>query len=316
MKAMQQRTFLQIVRHLWRLSRYDKYNPFLGTFAGVWSTLLAGIIKVHTEPDTTDLRTIFRQSGLCFLYCYVLAGAGMVWNDWIDRDIDSQVARTKDRPLASGRIKTTEALIWMMAQYLVGWYILDFMLAGDKVLYSLIPVTAGALLYPFGKRPTARKFGIYPQYILAATAAWTILTGGAAIAPQSLAYQKPLCLLIVFWILYINTAYSYQDMVDDAKMKVNSLYFLAGGQIKLFVALFAAGVLISIAWVLVNVHASAWLWISWMGVWSVSYVEQLIGFSAKDPGSGGPVHVKNFVLAIWIFVACSVELVLRRYSRF
>ncbi|KAJ6010628.1 hypothetical protein N7451_002040 [Penicillium sp. IBT 35674x] len=312
---MQQRHPLQIARDLWRLSRFNKYNPFLGTFAGVWSTFLAGIVKVHTEPNTTELLTIFRQIALCFLYCYVLTGAGMVWNDWVDRDIDSQVARTKDRPLAAGRIKTAEALIWMMVQYLVAWYILDFMLAGEDVLFSLVPATVGIVLYPFGKRPTTQKLRIYPQFILAAAAAWTIITGGAAISPQSLEYQKPLCLLVVTWILYINTAYSYQDMVDDAKMKVNSLYVLAGGQIKLFVAVFAAGVLISIAWILTHVHASAWLWISWMGVWSASYVEQLIGFSAKDPGSGGAVHAKNFVLAIWTFAACSVELVLGQHSR-
>lgn len=151
-RTMQQRQSRQIARDLLRLSRFNKYNPFLGTFACgkmdlakgrvgevydliilVWSAFLAGIIKVHTEPNTTDLRMIFQQIGLCFLYCYIMTGAGMVWNDWVDRDIDSQVARTKDRPLASGRIKTTEALIWMMAQYLVAWYILDAMLAGQNV---------------------------------------------------------------------------------------------------------------------------------------------------------------------------------------
>ncbi|KAJ5928127.1 hypothetical protein N7466_007083, partial [Penicillium verhagenii] len=281
----------------------------------VWSAFLAGITKVHTEPTTSDIRTIFQQIGLCFLYLYVLTGAGMVWNDWVDRDIDRQVARTKNHPLASGKIKTSEALSWMVFQYVVAWYILDFMLSGEDISYSLLPTTAGIILYPFCKRPTAQKLGVYPQFVLAGAAAWTIITGGAAVAPEYLAYQYPLCMLVVTWIVYINTAYSYQDMVDDAKMKVNSLYVLAGGYLKLVVTVFAVGVPISIAWVLTRVDASPWLWISWMGVWSVSYVEQLAGFSATDPRSGGPVHAKNFALAAWTFVACSVELLLGVYPK-
>lgn len=88
---------------------------------------------MDTEPEKVNLIAIFRQIALCFLYCYILAGAGNVWNDWIDRDIDAKVARTKDRPLASGRIKTVEALIWMMIQYLISWFILNSMLNGEDV---------------------------------------------------------------------------------------------------------------------------------------------------------------------------------------
>lgn len=183
-------------------------------------------------------------------------------------------------------------------------------------LFSLGPVTAGTLLYPFCKRPAAQKIGIYPQFVLASSAAWTILTGGAAISPRSLTYQQPLCSLVMFWILYINTAYSYQDMIDDAKMQVNSLYVLAGRHIKLFIALFAAGVIFSTAWTLAQVNASLWLWVSWMGVWTASYVDQMTGFSAKEPRSGGPVHVKNFALGVWAFVACAVELFVVRHPKF
>lgn len=59
----------------------------------------------------------------------------MVWNDWIDRDIDVRVERTKSRPLASGRLSTTQALTWMMAQYLASIIILYYLLDG-KDLYA------------------------------------------------------------------------------------------------------------------------------------------------------------------------------------
>lgn len=57
----------------------------------------------------------------------------MVWNDWIDLNIDKNVSRTKKRPLAAGTITTSEALIWMMAQYAVSWGIMSWMLEGQNV---------------------------------------------------------------------------------------------------------------------------------------------------------------------------------------
>lgn len=57
----------------------------------------------------------------------------MVWNDWVDRDIDAKVARTKDRPLASGRLRTTEAMAWMLIQLAVSTGLLHWMMDGRNV---------------------------------------------------------------------------------------------------------------------------------------------------------------------------------------
>jgi 4-hydroxybenzoate polyprenyltransferase len=57
----------------------------------------------------------------------------MTWNDWIDRDIDSNVARTKERPLASGKVTTIEAMVWMMLQVFASWGVLEVMLGGKDV---------------------------------------------------------------------------------------------------------------------------------------------------------------------------------------
>lgn len=57
----------------------------------------------------------------------------MVWNDWIDRDIDANVARTKNRPLAAGKVTTTEAMVWMVLQVIMSWGVLQVMLDGKDV---------------------------------------------------------------------------------------------------------------------------------------------------------------------------------------
>lgn len=99
----------------------------------MWGALLAGAAKLTAEPGSISSAFIFQQAGLVFLAAYAFCGAGMVWNDWIDRDIDVNVARTKDRPLAAGRVTTTEAMIWMAVQVYTSWYILEGMLDGKDV---------------------------------------------------------------------------------------------------------------------------------------------------------------------------------------
>ncbi|THC88838.1 hypothetical protein EYZ11_011712 [Aspergillus tanneri] len=280
------RSTSHVLRDLLRLSRFDRYNPLFATFAGVWSTLLAGAEKLADDRTSTSYVFISRQTFLCFLASYIFCGAGMVWNDWIDRDIDANVARTKDRPLAAGRLKTGEAMLWMMVQVAVSWGILQIMLSGKDVWSVLLPAAVASILYPYGKRPLAQRFHLYPQYILGFTIAWPAIAGCAAIHNQKLSFGEiahhclPLCTMIFFWTLYLNTAYSYQDVVDDRKMGVNSFYNLAGKHIHLFLVMLATTVL-------------------------------LLRFDGSQPTSGGTLHKENFLLGVWTVAICMVEVFLR-----
>lgn len=180
----------------------------------------------------------------------------------------------------------------------------------------MIPVTIGTVLYPYGKRPTARQMGIYPQYILGITLAYPAVSGWVSIhgAAESLEETLSLCfpqiLFFFFWTMYFNTAYSYQDIRDDSKMSVNSIYVFAGRHIHAFLVLLASAALLTMPWILYPIR-SPWLWLSWMGVWTVSFLEQLLRFDAKNPDSGGFVHRRNFALGIWNIAACIIELCLR-----
>ena len=98
-----------------------------------WSALLAGAVDLAGPNPVNTPGAVFRQTFLCFLAAYIFCGAGMVWNDWIDRDIDANVARTKLRPLASGEVTTFEAMVWMTIQIIGSWWVLDIMLEGKDV---------------------------------------------------------------------------------------------------------------------------------------------------------------------------------------
>jgi 4-hydroxybenzoate polyprenyltransferase len=176
--------------------------------------------------------------------------------------------------------------------------------------------TIGTALYPFGKRPIARKWHLYPQYILGVLGLPLAVSGWAAIYFQEglglLGCMKralPLSLMMFIWTLYYNTAYSYQDVADDRKLGVHSMYVLAGQNIHAFLVCLGVLVLGSIAWVLEDVE-SAWLWLSWMGVWTVAYLSQFRHFDPARPETGGLLHKQNVKLGVWTVFVCIVEVFL------
>ncbi|KAJ5175583.1 UbiA prenyltransferase [Penicillium canariense] len=305
-----------IYRNLIRISRFDRYNSFIGVFGGVWATLVAGTLRIKEDPTSISARNVFLQTFLCFLHCYIFSGAGMVWNDWIDRDIDKNVARTKNRPLASGSLRVAHALWWMLFQFLLSAAILYWMLGGKYLLYTLVPETFLTILYPFGKRPAFKRLHLYPQYLLGLAAVSTVVTGWAAIYGETSPLEavflrsRPLSFFAFFWIMFFNTAYSYQDIRDDSKMNVNSFYVFVGKYIRICLLLLGGAVLLGIYWTISPLE-SVWLWMSWMGIWSASYLEQTVVFDPKKPETGGFVHKRNFALGVWTVVACAVEVMLR-----
>lgn len=180
----------------------------------------------------------------------------------------------------------------------------------------MLPVTLSTILYPFAKRPIFRRLHIYPQYLLGFTLAYPSLIGVLAInghsqsLSASITQSLPMFVTVFTWTLYLNTAYSYQDIVDDQKMSVNSSYVLAGSYIHHLLVVLAVLVLGAVAWQLYGGQGSQWLWGGWMGVWVWSFLGQLVRFDKSRPESGGALHRENFALGVWTVFVCVVELLL------
>ncbi|OJJ62369.1 hypothetical protein ASPSYDRAFT_171230 [Aspergillus sydowii CBS 593.65] len=314
--AYKKRNTKQLAIDLITLSRFNRYNPLLATFSGVWATVLAGSHKITYSPDSITSEYVLSQALLCFICSFVFCGAGMVWNDWIDLHIDRQVARTKNRPLARGAVTTSEALVWMAFQFISSWILVSWMLEGENVQAAMLPVTLSTILYPFAKRPIFRRLQIYPQYLLGFTLAYPSLIGVLAInghsqsLSASITQSLPMFVTVFTWTLYLNTAYSYQDIVDDQKMNVNSAYVLAGSYIHHLLVVLAVLVLGAVGWQLYGGQGSRWLWGGWMGVWVWSFLGQLVRFDKSRPESGGALHRENFALGVWTVFVCVVELLL------
>ncbi|MCM8557647.1 4-hydroxybenzoate octaprenyltransferase [Sphingomicrobium sediminis] len=147
---------------------------------------------------------------------FAMRSAGCAYNDIVDRDLDARVERTRNRPLASGRVSLKAAWTLTIALCLVGFVVLLQLprIAAYVALASLFLVAA----YPFMKRITW-----WPQAWLGLVFSWGALVGFAATGEADLARAGLLlwggC---VFWVIGYDTIYAIQDIEDDALVGVKS----------------------------------------------------------------------------------------------
>ncbi len=160
-----------------------------------------------------------------------MRGAGCVYNDIVDRDLDARVARTAARPLPSGQVSLKAAWIWLIALCAIGLIVL-LQLRWEAQLVamgSLVLVAA----YPFMKRITW-----WPQAWLGLVFSWGVPAGWFAVTGTFSAAMLWLYAGTVFWVIGYDTIYAMQDREDDAMIGVRSSALRLGGNIRGGVAVF------------------------------------------------------------------------------
>ena len=175
-----------------------------------------------------------------------MRGAGCVYNDIVDRDLDARVARTAKRPLASGAVTLRAAWIWLAALCCIGLLVLLQLPARAQAvaLVSLALVAA----YPYMKRITW-----WPQLWLGLVFSWGVLVGWTATDPLRLASVASLTMACaalyggcILWVVGYDTIYAAQDVEDDAIVGIRSSARALGRNVRLGVALFY--ILAILAW--------------------------------------------------------------------
>ena len=160
---------------------------------------------------------------------FVMRGAGCVWNDILDRNYDAQVARTAQRPIASGDVSVREATLFMAGLAGVGLLVLvqfnGFTMAIAVAALGLVA------LYPLMKR-----FTYWPQAWLGLTFNWGSLVGWAAVNGSLDAPVYYLYAAGFFWTLGYDTIYAHQDKEDDALVGVRSTALLFGDETRVWLA--------------------------------------------------------------------------------
>lgn len=158
---------------------------------------------------------------LFFLGSVAMRGAGCTWNDLVDQKIDSQVERTRSRPLPTGQVSRLQAKIFILVQCLIG---LGVLLQFNMFSFFLgISSLVAVALYPFMKRIT-----YWPQFFLGIAFNWGALMGWAVVH-GSLSWA-PIMLYIgsILWTIGYDTIYAHQDKEDDVIVGVRSTALLFG----------------------------------------------------------------------------------------
>ena len=163
----------------------------------------------------SELKTYFFYLILFFLGSILMRSAGCVINDIVDRNFDKKVARTKNRPIASGKISVTTGLIISSILCLIA---LSVLIQFNK--FTIILAIASmplAFTYPFMKR-----FTYWPQLYLGITFNYGLILGWTSI--QNTLDIIPFIMYIgaIFWTLGYDTIYGYQDINDDEIIGVKS----------------------------------------------------------------------------------------------
>ena len=204
-----------------QLIRFDK--P-IGFYLLLWPTLWALAIAGDGAPDAWILFVFV-------VGVFLMRSAGCAINDFADRDFDRHVARTRERPLTSGKITTTEVLM-VFALLGLSAFLLVLTLNRFTVMLSLVGMLL-AVSYPFMKR-----LHYLPQVHLGAAFGWAV---PMAFAAQVESLPKQAWLLYVaalVWAVVYDTMYSMVDREDDLKLGIKSTAILFGDFDRVMIAVF------------------------------------------------------------------------------
>lgn len=212
-------------RTLWPYAQLARWDRPIGwqllMWPCFWSAALAA--NVAAQTGTVSWATLIWHLVLFFVGSVAMRGAGCTYNDLVDHKIDMAVARTRSRPLPSGRVSRGQAKLFIVLQALVGLVVLlqfnSFAIAAG--IFSLIFVA----IYPFAKR-----FTNWPQFFLGLAFCWGALMGwatqfGALAVPPVLLYVGAIA-----WTIGYDTIYAHQDKEDDTAVGIGSTALLFGNR--------------------------------------------------------------------------------------
>ena len=179
---------------------------------------------------SSNLENYFFYLLLFFLGSVLMRSTGCIVNDILDKEFDKKVFRTKNRPIASGKISIKVAIIYAAILCLLALFVLlNFNQFTIILALSSMPL---AFTYPLMKR-----FTYWPQLFLGITFNYGLILGWTAIKSEIDIVPIVFYLGAIFWTLGYDTIYGYQDIKDDEiiGLKSTSIKFKGNEKNFLFV---------------------------------------------------------------------------------
>jgi 4-hydroxybenzoate polyprenyltransferase len=231
---------------------------------------------------------------------FAMRAAGCAINDYADRNLDPQVARTAGRPIAAGRITPREALI-VFASLLVFAFLLVLMTNALTIKLSFIGAALAAL-YPFTKRYTD-----LPQVVLGAAFGWSIPMAFAAVQNTVPPVGWLLFIANILWSVIYDTEYAMVDREDDLKAGARSTAILFGDADLLIIGVLMGTLTVALVMIGTRAHLG---WPYWLGVAAAAglfgWQQWLIRNRERDACLAAFRHNNWVGLTLWIGIALAL----------
>jgi len=260
------------MEHLKIFVNLTRLNKPIGIFLLFWPCSWGLAFAYNSNKD---LNIFLFYLLLFFIGSVLMRSAGCIFNDIVDRDLDKDVKRTRQRPIAAGKISVKKSLVYVVSLCLLAFIIL--------IQFNFLTIFLGlgsmvlAFSYPFMKKIT-----YWPQLFLGLTFNWGIIMAWAAIN-NSISYEiVMLYTSAIFWTLGYDTIYGVQDMEDDEIIGVKSTSIKFKKNLKFFVSvcyLTSSAILFYLFKDLINTNISTIL----LFLFVLSLIYQIKKFNKRVP---------------------------------
>ena len=248
---------------------------------------------------SNDLSVYFFYLLLFFLGSVLMRSAGCIVNDIHDRNFDNKVFRTKNRPIASGKISVNQGVFYAVILCMLAFLILI------NFNYFTIIFALGSMPLAF-TYPLMKRFTYWPQLFLGITFNYGLILGWSSINGEISLIPLTFYAGAIFWTLGYDTIYGFQDVKDDEiiglkstsiKFKSNPYIFLKICYLFFLISLILIGFLMSF-----NIFYFLFLFLIALQI----YYFQIFKLEVTDPRNCLKVFKSNNSLGLLIFIGLMI----------
>lgn len=269
-------TWLAIIK----LLRWDKpAGRLILMIPALWAVFLAA-------RGTPPLPLV----GVIVLGTLATSAAGCVFNDLWDRNIDPQVARTRNRPLASRALSVKVGFVVGLIALVCAWVLASYL--NPVSFWLCVAAVPVIVLYPAAKR----VFPV-PQLVMAIAWGFAALISWSAVTASLELSTWLLWGATVLWALGFDTIYAMSDREDDRRIGVNSSALFFGNYAPVAVIVCFASTAILLSWLGVVMQLNFAFWLTLVlaiGGWIWQYIR------LRDPQLPHPAYGEMFRQNVWI----------------
>ena len=256
-------------------------------------------------PCAWGLTIAYNFSNEKITYIYYLAlflagavlmrSAGCIVNDIVDRKFDKKVFRTKNRPIASGKVSVFRGLIYSLTLCLIAFLVL--------IQFNLLTIALALVSMPLAfSYPLMKRYTYWPQLFLGITFNYGLILGWTSIYSEINFVPIIFYIGAIFWTLSYDTIYGFQDIKDDEiiglkstsiKFKKNPVVFLIFSYIVFFVSLILIGL---------KMDLNKFYFIFSLIIFYHLFFFQIKKLNSKDPSNCLRIFKSNNTLGFLVFL--------------